>query len=121
MIGDEVWGADWRWYFSNGIDMKLLEEKCKLKKAGAAINPEMSAQTTERAGCAIIIHRRLWNVINDVRPINGRLMKAELGTTPKMIVFSIYAPQACLETEIKHECLYLSKTSNIFEFSDSQI
>ena len=83
MIGDEEWGGDWRWYFTKGVEKKMLDEKAKVQKAGHTISPELRNQTTEFAGCATIIHRRLWHLITDVRPINGRILKTGLNTTPK--------------------------------------
>ena len=103
LIGDEEWGGDWKWFFTTGVDKHLLDEKHKLQMNGKSISPEMRIQTTEYAGCATIIHKRLWHLIADVRPINGRIMKTKLDTTPKSIVFSVYAPQAGADTQSKHE------------------
>ena len=99
LIGEEEWGTDWKWYFTTSVDMKQLEEKAKMQKAGKQICPEVRNKTTEYAGCATIIHRRLWHLIDDVRPINGRIMKTTLSTAPKSMMFSVYAPQARTESE----------------------
>ena len=101
MIGNDEVKSSWKTYFSTGISKKDLDEKDRKRKMGTPIEPELRIKTTEQAGCAIMVHKRLWHLIRDVRPLGGRMMKMILDTRPKTIVMAIYAPHAHHEIEVK--------------------
>ena len=100
-IGNKAVGGEFKWYFSTGVEQDDLDEKSKLQKAGKQIGYDLKLKTVEHAGCAIMVSSRLWHLVKDVRPICGRMMKAVVRTRPKMIIFSVYAPHAGHDVEIK--------------------
>ena len=64
------------------------------RQAGNRPNPEQWREITEHGGVGFLIKNALVASITDINPINGRIIKATFDTTPRLHVFSVYAPQA---------------------------
>ena len=95
-IGDEEFGGQFKLYFSTGVKQEDLDEKEKIKKEGKLISTEMRSKTTEQAGRAIIARKNVWHLIEDVRPLGGRIIKMKINTKPNAVIFGVYAPHAAI-------------------------
>ena len=102
-VGGTVIRNNWKWYFSTGVDPKDLEKAEKMKKQDKKIPHDLHTKTIEHIGGGFIVHKKWWNRLKDVRPINGRMMEVVLETTPETIMNIVDAPHAYKNEDEKDE------------------
>ena len=61
----------------------------------------MKKAAIEHAGVAIVVHRKWWSKIKDVRPVNVRMMRAVFKTTPELNLAVVDAPHSFRESDEK--------------------
>ena len=90
-------------YFSTKIDQAKRDRVEQNRQAGNRPNPEQWRELAEHWGVGIMVKNALVACITDINPINGRMMKISFDTTPRLHVFSVYAPQAGRPTTEKED------------------
>jgi hypothetical protein len=62
---------------------------------------ELAQETRGQLGVALLVHKDIHGLIEEVRPINSRIILLKQATTPDMIWISCYAPQSGHDLEYK--------------------
>ena len=93
--------GDWQWFFSSSVDAKRLEAAEKLRKECKPLTADIRTNTIEHYGVAIMVHKRWWHNIQDVRPAGSRMMSLEIEAKPKTRIIAAYAPHAYRPQEEK--------------------
>ena len=91
------------WHFSTSTMFKHKEQVEKKRAAGGKANRAEWMQALEYHGVGAMVAKKLVRDIEEVEPVNGRLMKVTFDTVPRLHVINAYAPQAGRPTAEKED------------------
>ena len=81
------------WFFSTSTDFKDVKQVEKKRAAGGRATRAEWKQALENHGVGALVTNKLVKDIEEVEPVNGRLMKVVMDSTPRLHVINGYAPQ----------------------------
>jgi exonuclease III len=90
-------GGDWHWFYSSSVLPKDREIVEKLKKNNRRPTVKQASKAREYGGVGCMIHNSIRHLIEDVKPVNGRLMVITVKGNPKLKIINSYSPQADMD------------------------
>ena len=70
--------SQWKWYFRMGVDPRTHDEISRKCSLGSKLSAGERNQAREHAGVACLSNKSLWDKVQDVQPVDGRIMKCKL-------------------------------------------
>ena len=93
----------YQWFFATGVNHKDREIVEAKRAKNLRPTPAEWRKAAEHHGVAIMVKRKLTTDIEAIEPLNGRILKMQFKTTPKLNVVAAYAPHAARPAEEKEQ------------------
>ena len=82
-------------------ESQSLRKGCQMQERRNVDTQHDRAHMQEHIGVGVIVHKRWWDKVDDVRPLDGRMMNVELKAKPPIPLFIVDAPTAVKDVETK--------------------